>query len=272
MQAPMTIKQYVTQMRKIPGGRFTMGRNYAVEGKLGLFEKATLFENEIPAHPVDISSFKIGATLVTVGMWREYVRANKHLSMPEVPAWDWIDDHPIVNVSWNDIMGVDGLGGYCAWASRVGGLRLSLPSEAQWEYAAKGGKRDRKYPWGNTWDHNKLWCSSRENRTSTAPVVRTSYMYKSEFGIVDITGNTLQWCYCADAQYRAPKRDRLGYPVVRANPKNEGAGVLANRLRVLRGGSFDDGNPDYFRCASRIKLDPDLLNYGSGFRLSAGPK
>ena len=113
MQAPMTIKQYVSQMRKIPGGRFTMGRTYSIK------DEFDYYDDEVPAHVVDISSFKMGGTLVTVGMWREYVRANKQLSMPKVPDWDWIDDHPVVNVTWNDIVGVDGTGGYCAYRPAV---------------------------------------------------------------------------------------------------------------------------------------------------------
>jgi formylglycine-generating enzyme required for sulfatase activity len=266
MQAPMTIKQYVSQLRKIPGGRFTMGRTYKLK------HESELFKDELPAHLVDISTFQMGATHVTVGMWREYVRANKQLSMPEVPDWDWIDDHPIVNVSWSDIMGRDGKGGYCAWASRVSGVRLSLPTEAQWEYAAKGGQRNLEYPWGNDWDPSKLWSSDPVTRTRTAPVVRTNDVCESDYGIVDMAGNTNQWTYCVYEQYRAQKRDRLGYPLVQANPKKEGAGVFANRLRVVRGGSWRWAHEFNLRCTSRYMHLRDSRLDDVGFRLSAGPK
>ena len=264
MQAPMTIKQYVSQMRKIPGGRFTMGRTYEI-----VFSDS--FKSELPAHTVDISSFQMGATLVTVGMWREYLRANTTLSMPEAPNWGWIDSHPVVNVSWNDIMGVDGTGGYCAWASRASGVRLTLPTEAQWEYAAKGGRRDLKYPWGNIWDQDKLWCSRKSlgDVRRTAPVVRSNNAYVNQYGLIDMAGNVDQWCFDTYAEYGVQKQDRLGYPVVIANPKSVGVGPLNLRLRIFRGGSWCFNNPHHFRCASRIEGSPDFRNIYIGFRLFA---
>ncbi len=265
MQAPMTIKQYVSQMRRIPGGRFTMGRTYSIDDEFGLCE------DEVPAHLVDISTFRMGATLVTVGMWREYVRASKQLSMPKVPDWDWIDDHPIVNVSWYDIMGRDGEGGYCAWASRVSGLRLSLPTEAQWEYASKEGQRNLKYPWGNAWDQDKLWCSRQSlfDAGRTAAVVRSNNVYVNQYGLIDMAGNVFQKCFDTYADYGGQKRDRLGYSLVPANPKNERAGV---QRRVVRGSSWFDLDPVSFRCANRGWSNPDYRNFSNGFRLSAGPK
>ncbi|MFM7323244.1 MAG: formylglycine-generating enzyme family protein, partial [Armatimonadota bacterium] len=142
--APL-LKDYVARMRPIPGGTFRMGSNQG--GK-----------EEKPVHTVTLSPFRMGATPVTVGMWKEYCSATG-TSMPSTPAWGWLDDHPVVNVSWADIMGSDGKGGYCAWASEVAGFRLTLPTEAQWEYGARGGKEGLKYPWGNDFDGSKLWCS-----------------------------------------------------------------------------------------------------------------
>ena len=100
MTAPLTVKQYVSQLQTIPGGRFTMERTYAIANE-------DVFKDEVPAHPVDISAFRLGATPVTVGMWREYVRANLSLSLLDAPVWGWIDNHAVVNVCWNDIMGLE---------------------------------------------------------------------------------------------------------------------------------------------------------------------
>jgi formylglycine-generating enzyme required for sulfatase activity len=263
MKAPMTIKQYVAQMRKIPGGRFTMGRTYSIKGQSGFYS------DEQPAHAVDLSTYRMGATLVTVGMWREYVRANEYVAMPKVPDWDWIDNHPIVNVSWNDIMGVDGGGGFCEWASRASGVSLSLPTEAQWENAAKGVKLNRKYPWGNNWEANKLWSSAGTAKKRTAPVVRTNNVYENPYGIVDLAGNTWQWCYDVYEEYGSLQRDRLGYPLVPANPKNEGVNPLTSQQRVLRGGSWHFDDPVNFRCTYRFRNDPNVSNSTFGFRLSA---
>jgi sulfatase modifying factor 1 len=253
MQAPMTIKQYVSQMRKIPGGRFTMGRTYKVKDERWV-------EAEVPAHPVDVSAFRLGATPVTVGMWREYLRVNSSLSMPEPPEWGWIDSHPMVNVSWNDIMGEDGKGGYCAWASRVSGVRLLLPTEAQWECAAKGGN-DQKYPWGNEYDDSKLWCSVKTAKTKTAPVVRSSNIYRNTYGLTDMVGNVWHWCSDLYAPYSSVSQtDPIG---PRSTSDND---------RCVRGGSWLSSNPDIFRCAFRIGDFPDGRSFNGGFRLSAGPK
>jgi formylglycine-generating enzyme required for sulfatase activity len=257
MKAPMTIKQYVSQMRKIPGGRFTMGRTYSIKDNNGIFK------DEVPAHPVDISPFRMGATPLTVGMWREYLRANSSLSMPEPPEWGWIDSHPMVNVSWNDIMGPDGKGGYATWASRVAGVRLSLPTEAQREYVAKGGK-DSKFPWGNEYDDSKVWSSVKKIRSGTAAVDRLNNVFVNKFGVSDVCGNVLEWCLDGYQPY-VKSFDRLGYVSVLRDP------VGAGYDKCFRGGSWDLYYPDYFRCANRDWYFPVGWNYFIGFRLSAGP-
>ena len=251
----MTIKQYVSQMRKIPGGRFTMGRTYYIKGE------SKLYEEEVLAHPVDISPFRMGATPVTVGMWREYLRANFSLSMPEIPEWGWIDSHPMVNVSWNDIMGTDGKGGYCAWASRITGVRLSLSTEAQWEFVAKGGK-DQVFPWGNVYDDSKVWSSVKKIRSGTAAVDRLNNMFVNKFGVSDLSGNVWEWCLDGYQLY-VKSFDRLGYVSVPRDP------VGAGYAKCFRGGSWSLSNPDIFRCAYRDRVNPEGGDDTSGFRLVA---
>jgi sulfatase modifying factor 1 len=264
MNAPMTIKQYVSQMSKVQGGRFMMGRTYVIEDPYGMSK------NELPAHPVDISTFRLGTTPVTVGMWREYVRSNKRISMPKAPDWGWIDDHPMVRISWEDIMGETGTGGYCAWATQATGIKLLLPTEAQFEYAAKGGSRDLKYPWGDSFDPNMLWCSESRNSGPgrTAPVVRSEKFHKNVYGISDLAGNVAEWCYDSFADYGPLKRDRLGYQIVPANPKMIGSGKWFARRRILRGGSWLGFIPDFFRCSFRDQEYPDARNSVFGLRLA----
>ncbi len=241
-----------------------MGRTYEIKDE----DEFGHYKDEVPAHPVDVSTFRMGATLVTVGMWREYVRDNKHLSMPKAPDWDWIDDHPMVNVSWNDIVGLDGKGGYCAWASRVSSVQLSLPSEAQFEYAAKCGSRNLKFPWGKTFEPTKVWCASNIGSTGrTAPVGRNNGIHFNQFGIADLSGNVKQWCFDAYMPYGAQKRNRLGYPLVAANPVVLGSGILAIRLRVIRGCYFNTLDPANMRCAVRGFGSPDFTFSSIGFRL-----
>jgi sulfatase modifying factor 1 len=255
MKAPMTVKQYVSQMRKIPGGRFTMGRTYSIKDKFGTYK------DELPAHPVDISPFRMGATHVTVGMWREYLRGNSSLSMPTPPPWGWQDSHPMVNVSWNDIVGTDGKGGYASWASRVAGVRLLLPSEAQSEYVFKCGK-DSKYPWGNKYDDSKVWSSVIKSRSGTAAVDRLNNVSVNKFGVSDVCGNVIEWCLDGCQPY-VKSFDRLGYVSVPRDP------VSAGDTKCLRGGSWYLYDPDFFRCADRGGNNPDLRNFNFGFRLVA---
>lgn len=257
MQAPMTIEQYVSQMSTIHGGRFTMGRTYSTNDDIGLFK------DEVPAHPVDLSPFRMGGTPVTVGMWRELLRENSSLSMPAPPDWGWIDSHPMVNVSWNDIMGEDGKGGYCAWASRVCGVRLTLPTEAQWEYAAKGGQNDLRFPWGTEYDDNKVWSSVKMRRSGTAAVNRLNNVFVNKFGVSDLCGNVWEWCLDGYQPY-FKSFDQLGYVSVSKDPIGNG------QEKCIRGGSWGFSNPDLLRCAFRLRFDPgDWLNY-FGFRLSVG--
>ena len=248
-------------MRKIPGGRFTMGRTYSIEGIVGSLKDQT------PAHPVDISPFRMGATPVTVRMWREYVRANASLRMPEPPTWGWIDSHPMVNVSWNDIMGTDGKGGYCAWASRLTGVKLSLPTEAQWEFAAKGGN-DQKYPWGNEYDDSKVWSSVKvwsslkKLRSGTASVDRLNNVYVNKFGVSDLCGNVWEWCLDGYQPY-VKSFDRLGYVSVPRDP------VGAGDEKCSRGGAWLFIELVFFRCAYRGMGEPDDRYTTNGFRLVA---
>jgi formylglycine-generating enzyme required for sulfatase activity len=88
---------YFSDMRLIPGGSFQMGD---VNGEV----------DERPVHKEEVSEFYMGRTPVTVAMWREYVN-EMDLNMPEPPEWGWRDEDPMVNVSWDDIMGPDGNGG-----------------------------------------------------------------------------------------------------------------------------------------------------------------
>ena len=238
------LSRYIMGMRVIPAGKFFMGSD-------------TGNNDEKPIHEVILSYYVLGATPVTVAVWNEYCRAN-NLNMPNAPSWGWLDDHPIVNVSWYDIMGFDGKGGFCAWASSVAAFQLRLPTEAQFEYASRGGKSGPVYPWGNTFDDSKLWSS----RSRTAPVVRSSNIYRNTYGLTDMSGNVWQWC-----------SDLFG-PYTSASKKDPTAlSSSSDNMRCVRGGAWnDDGflGPDVFRCAERSGENPEGRDDDVCFRLSAG--
>jgi formylglycine-generating enzyme required for sulfatase activity len=239
------LKAYIESLRPIPAGTFQMG--------------STKYDSEKPVHNVTLSAFRMGATPVTVAIWKEYCVATG-TKLPEAPSWGLLDDHPVVNVSWNDIMGSDGKGGFCAWASDIAGFRLTLPTEAQFEYAARGGQSGLDYyPWGKTFDNNVVWCSKATKRKSTAPVVRTSNIYRNAYGLTDMSGNVQQWC-----------TDLFGPYTNSAQNDPSGPYTPSDNERCVRGGAWVSYNPDFLRCALRNRNIPDLrLDYG-GFRLAAG--
>jgi formylglycine-generating enzyme required for sulfatase activity len=128
------LRSYVESLCPIPAGTFQMG-------------SVTGYVIEKPVHGVTLSAFRMGATPVTVAIWKEYCTATKS-ALATAPEWGFLDDHLMVNVSRTDIMGIDCTGGFCAWASDVARFRLTLPTEAQFEYAARGGVYDQDFPWG----------------------------------------------------------------------------------------------------------------------------
>ena len=127
----------------IPSGAFLMGSDSGED-------------NEKPQHTVELDNYWMYKYPVTVKQYRKFCNDPKTKSMmPPWPEWDpaWKkDDHPIVNVTWFDA------GAYCQWAG------VSLPTEAQWEKAARGTD-GRIYPWGNEWDKDK--CNTSESDKET---------------------------------------------------------------------------------------------------------
>ena len=241
------LNRYVSSLQSIPGGTYRFG-----------FTK----EHSGPAPRITMSPFRMGATPVTWGMWKEYCKA-KSVRMPVKPEWGYLDNHPVVNVSWNDTMKS---GGFCEWASGVAGFKLSLPTDAQYEYAARGGK-DGEYPWGNAFDKSRLWCADSlfTDPGKTAAVDRTDRIYRNGYGLTDMVGNVEQWCADYYDDYYCPNGK---------DPVN----TQKTKTRCIRGGSWYSSNPDYFRCAMcrrGVPSDQRISRIGVsvvGFRLSAGLK
>jgi formylglycine-generating enzyme required for sulfatase activity len=167
--------------------------------------------------------------------------------MPAALGWGWKEDHPIVNVSWVDAKA------YCDWA------RVSLPTEAQWEKAARGVD-GRKYPWGNEWDPGKCVNSVGGNRPGSTTSVGSILSGASPYGVLDMAGNAWEWCadwYDPNYYKMAPERNPTGPP--------------SGQFRALRGGSWGNSYAGYFRAADRFGCDPAGRNHGLGFRGASGP-
>jgi formylglycine-generating enzyme required for sulfatase activity len=228
---------YLEQLQLIPGGSFNMGSS---DGD----------SDEKPVHRVTLTDFWLGRTLVPQELWAEYARVGGG-SMPSAPSWGWLSNHPIVNVSWNDIQG------FCTWASRVSGFELVLPSEAQWEYAARGGGKDVKWPWGNTFDSSKC-VNGTNGKGRTAPVDRSDRVFAVRFSngseLLDMSGNLWQWCSDWFGAYG---------PGSVTNP----TGASSGTYKVLRGGSWNYSGAVNYRCAIRYNNNPTNADSFRGFRL-----
>ena len=212
-----------------------------------------------------MSPFRMGATPVTWGMWKEYRQSfsvpGKGIKLPDEPGWGYPDDHPVVNVSWEDIMAP---GGFCEWASKTAGFKLTLPSDAQFEYAARGGKDGLEYPWGNDFDRSKVWCSEVAvgDAEQTADVDRVTRNYRNGYGLTDMVCNVWQWC----CDYH-----NFAYVPTGKDPIDN----KRSDRRCVRGGSWTSFDQGFFRCAYQADFQPDrrhLFFYSNGFRLVTGPK
>lgn len=214
-----------------------------------------------PKHTVRMSAFRMGATPVTVAVWKEFCAATK-TPLPDAPPWGLLDDHPVVNVSWDEIMGIDGNSGICAWASHVSGLRLLLPTEAEFECAAHGGPDGLAYPWRDVFDQSKVWCSETDfgDVGATASVNRSSNIFRNAYGLTDMSGNVWQWCFDFIAPYTSGSQTD---PV--------GPSSTSDNQRCVRSCSWSYYYPVDFRCAYRYWFNPDKRVVNFGFRLSAGP-
>ena len=194
-----------------------------------------------------------------VKMWNDYT-SMFITEMPHAPQWGWIDNHPIVGISWNRIMGLDCKFGFCEWASEIAGFAVTIPTEAQWEYAARAGT-ETAYPWGDECDSSSAWTSGTRfaDAHQTQAVDRTSNIYKNAFGLTDLGGNVWQWC----SDWYCPYTDEH-----QNDP--DGPAVSANGTKVIRGASWVTNDPDYIRCSYRAFSAPNVNDEGIGFRLVAG--
>jgi len=233
------------ELMRVPSGKFLMGSK--ADNKLA-------GGNEQPQHTVDIPyDYWMARFSITNEQYNAYLKTRgiKH----PVAGWEKKKDHPVTDVKWADVMA------YCQWlndllkAELPAGLILRLPTEAEWEKAARGTDGN-EYPWGNEFDKNK--CNSIEGgKRRTTPVGFYSARGDSPYGCADMAGNVWE---CTHSLWK-------DYPY-KANDGREAE--KASGRRVLRGGSFYnfEGNA---RCAYRDDYLIDDFDSGVGFRVVASP-
>lgn len=227
-----------------PGGAGSMDLIFV---KGGCFKMGDTFgsgnADERPVHEVCVNDFYMGKYVVTQGQWKDI--------MGEDPALfgKCGDDCPVDDVSWNEIQEfIDKLN------ARTG-KRYRLPTEAEWEYAARSGGKNEK--WSGTSDEAALgkyaWYDSNANE-SIHPVGKKK---PNGLGLYDMSGNVWQWCY-----------DRYDEGYYTYSRSSNPAGPTTGQDRVLRGGSWFNG-PKYLRTAARLRFDPARPYVLGGFRLVA---
>jgi formylglycine-generating enzyme required for sulfatase activity len=221
---------------RIPVGRFVMG---SADGD----------RSERPPHQVTIArSFALGRYEVTVAQWRACVEAGGCPAMPRMQ--DPTDKTPVHNVHWQDAMA------YVGWLQKRTGHRYRLPSEAEWEYAARAGTGSR-YWWGDKVDGAKVACRDCDSalfERLRPPAVDSQP--PNPFGLSGMSGGVAEWaadCW-KDSYQGAPADGR-----VRDAPDC--------RERVLRGGSWRD-DPDFLGTATRNFYDADVRYIANGFRVA----
>ena len=232
------VNDLVDQMVAIPAGKFRMGDLSGVGGS-----------DEKPVHSVTVPAFKLGKHEVTFAQWDACVADGGCGGYtPDDEGWGR-GDRPVINVSWDDIQS------FIAWVNHRTGGKFRLPTEAEWEYAARAGTRT-KYSWGNDIGTNRAncdGCGSQWDNDRTTPV---GSFPANPWGLHDMHGNVWEWVQdCWNDSYNGAPTD--------GSARTSGDCAL----RVIRGGSWYSF-PGYLRSASRSRIGRSYRSNSSGFRLA----
>jgi sulfatase modifying factor 1 len=252
-------------MVKVQGGTFTMGCTGEQGGECDDDEKLT--------HRVTLSDYSIGETEVTVGQFKAFVDATGYTTTAEKEGWSWVwtgsswekgfgknwrhdaggnlrsrvdDDHPVIHVSWEDAEA------YCEWLSKMSGRRYRLPTEAEWEYAARGGNKGLgyKYSGSNSIDEVGWHNGNAGGRTHSVKGKKAN-----ELGLYDMSGNVWEWCMDWYGPYGSGSQ---------IDPTGAGSGSD----RVDRGGGWF-GDPRRCRVSDRGRNTPGNRHSTLGLRLAS---
>ncbi len=204
-------------------------------------------------HQVTLPDYKMGKYPVTVGQWKKFVAATKHDGDPD--SLKGYDNHPVVNVSWHDACK------YCAWltdewrrTNKIGTNEIvRLPSEAEWEKAARGDDK-RDWPWkGGFGTNHANTAESGLGQTSAVGIFPTG---ASPYGVLDLAGNVWEWTISLYG---------FKYPYVPGD-KREDLKASDDHARVVRGGAFNY-HGRLARCAFRYGYSPNYRHRLIGFRV-----
>jgi len=249
---------------RIPPGEFIMGSDDASE-------------DERPAHRVYIDEFYLGIHAVTNEEYARFVKETGHPApgirdLPMMVAQDqqeafrelatpfvWPDGqpdrgrarHPVTLVTYDDAVA------YCAWLQSRTGKPFRLPTEAEWERAARGGVEHQRFPWGDEIDPTKANYLTDPALKAQRGTEDVGAYPANGFHLFEMAGNVWQWV----ADWYAPDYyQRAQY----LNPP----GPEAGQLRLVRGGSWVNHDTSFLRCAYRHRVPVDSYSYSIGFRVA----
>lgn len=246
---PVVFIEPLTGMRflSVPGGTFMMGSQQ---------DDPEAYDEERPPHEVTLSSFWLAEAPVTNAQYAQYMKAVEGVVEPRL----WRNrrfsakDQPVVGVSWHQAEA------FCRWLGEVSGLGIQLPTEAQWEYAARGTD-GRRYAWGNEPPDATRACYGRGVAEQPAPVGRYPHG-RGPFGHLDLAGNVWEWCRDAwdGSAYHGPG--------VWVDPVFEHEDAIT---RVCRGGAWSYPT-QYLRAAGRSGNDSEGRGNDIGLRVCWLPR
>ena len=222
-------------MVPVEGGTFTMG---ATEE-----QGSDAYDYEKPAHQVTLSSYRIGATEVTQELWQAVMNSNP--SLFNGGSYGTNLQRPVEHVSWNDCQE------FITKLNQLTGQQFRLPTEAEWEYAARGGNRSQGYKYAGSNTIGDVAWYGNYSPSTTSPI---GTKQANELGLYDMSGNVWEWCqdwygsYSSDAQ-------------------NNPTGPVSGSYRVFRGGGWYNGARDC-RVSSRGYNTPSDRTSLRGLRLA----
>jgi formylglycine-generating enzyme required for sulfatase activity len=244
---------YEPEMVGIAAGPFTMGS-----------DNGEAYES--PPHMLNLPAYEISQYPITNAQYFEYVKQAK-VAVSSKSGWELARvghappqdklSHPIVGISWDEAVA------YCEWLKEQTGRKYRLPTEAEWEKAARGDQDTRSYPWGNDWD------SSRANNNGADTTSVDQYPAQSLYECYDMAGNVWEWTSTMWGRERSTPDYAYPYPAPDQSDGRDGPPIedlVYREYRICRGGSYKDKS-ERLKCSSRARFAADSQNARRGFRV-----
>lgn len=239
IETKLEIEDFEPETILIPAGQFWIGSEPGENVK----------PYEMPQEEVFLTAYRIGKYPVTNAQYREYLLQTETRVSPiiwngERALPEELENHPVTGVTWNEAMA------YCQWLGKVTGRKYSLPSEAQWEKACRGGNKCL-YPWGDEFDPQRC------NQGQPAVAAVNAYPAQNESGCFDLVGNVLQWTRTLWGKNPIMPDTKYSYPYPQKDDERNDPHPRPGILRVIRGSSMSE-DKGWCRCSARRGADPSL--------------